>query len=149
MRRRDLPRWRSDGVGDLRQQRRTSGKNAGHLSRRADVPAAGASIGAHVLYGTTYQNQAPERAYCADLPLKEQRVLFRRDCAIGTENDPFAVGCRSLLREVVDKEDRLIESDETDNISYVYFKVTGLRALEIIERGYGLDPWDPKKGVLP
>lgn len=53
------------------------------------------------------------------------------------------------MREVVDKEDRLIESDETNNTSYAYFKVTGLRALEIIERGYGLDPWDRKKVVLP
>lgn len=67
---------------------------------------------------------------------------------IGTESDPLAVG-HYLLREVIDMENRLIESDETDNTSYAYFKVTDPRSLKIIERGYGSDPWDPQKVVVP
>lgn len=76
-------------------------------------------------------------------PVEEQFV------PIGIEGHPLAVDGHYLLREVVDKEDRLIESDETDNTSYAYFNVTGQRSLKIIERGYGRDPWDPQKVVLP
>lgn len=36
---------------------------------------------------------------------------------------------------------------EDDNFSYTYIRITG-SAIEILERGYGADPWDPNKTVV-
>ena len=49
-----------------------------------------------------------------------------------------------LLQTTVDREERVAESNEDDNTSYVFFKVSGAappeRQIEIVRRGYGLEP---------
>lgn len=52
-----------------------------------------------------------------------------------------------VIRAFTDRSGEIKETDETDNISYAYFKVTGDR-VQLIERGYGSDPWDPNKQIL-
>lgn len=51
-----------------------------------------------------------------------------------------------VIRSTVDAENAILETDETDNTSYALIKVVG-RSVDIIERGRGLDPWDPEKIV--
>ena len=51
-----------------------------------------------------------------------------------------------VIRSTVDAENAILETDETDNTSYALIKVVG-RTVDIIERGRGMDPWDPEKIV--
>lgn len=51
-----------------------------------------------------------------------------------------------VVRAVVDAEDHVQESDESDNVSYAYIKVRGEK-VDVLERGFGSDPWDPRKQV--
>jgi hypothetical protein len=44
--------------------------------------------------------------------------------------------------------DNVVESDETDNISYAHVRVTGSE-VEVLETGLGQSPWDPDKVVYP
>lgn len=53
-----------------------------------------------------------------------------------------------VLRGTADGDKQIVESDETDNVSYAFFEVSENGKVELIERGYGTDPWDPDKVVL-
>lgn len=57
-----------------------------------------------------------------------------------------------VIRGLVDPFDKVIETDDYDNTSYALINVTtdgaGGTQIELIERGYGTDPWDPHKVVL-
>lgn len=57
-----------------------------------------------------------------------------------------------VLRVVVDKDGRLQEKDEHDNVGYAHFVVRNCVPtacdVELIERGRGSDPWDENKVVL-
>lgn len=50
-----------------------------------------------------------------------------------------------VLRATTDFEGHVLESDETDNESFVYFTVDERGKITIKQRGYGADPWGPKK----
>jgi hypothetical protein len=52
-----------------------------------------------------------------------------------------------VVRTTVDKGNRVLESDETDNASYAYVSVKGEK-IDLLERGQGTDPWDPRKTVF-
>jgi hypothetical protein len=52
-----------------------------------------------------------------------------------------------VLRAFTDRSGEIKETDESDNLSYAYFQVTG-DEVDLIERGFGTDPWDPSKKVL-
>ena len=52
-----------------------------------------------------------------------------------------------VIRAFTDQSGEIQETDESDNTSYAYFKVTG-DEVQLLERGYGEDPWDPSKSVL-
>lgn len=52
-----------------------------------------------------------------------------------------------VIRAFTDRSGDILETDETDNLSYAYFRVTGDEVL-LLERGYGSDPWDRNKRVL-
>ncbi|MEA2451690.1 MAG: hypothetical protein QOG04_400 [Actinomycetota bacterium] len=52
-----------------------------------------------------------------------------------------------VVRAFADSTHSLHESDESDNVSYAYFKIEG-SSVKLLERGYGEDPWDPAKEVL-
>jgi hypothetical protein len=52
-----------------------------------------------------------------------------------------------VVRTTVDKANTTLETDETDNSAYAYAKITG-RRVELIERGWGLSPFDPRKTVF-
>jgi hypothetical protein len=54
---------------------------------------------------------------------------------------------RYVVRSTVDKPGEVRETDETDNTSYALIRVTG-EAIELLERGRGKSPWDPKKVVF-
>lgn len=51
-----------------------------------------------------------------------------------------------VVRATVDVLDQVAETDDTDNSSYTWIRVTG-DEVEIIERGYGDSPFDPDKVV--
>ena len=51
---------------------------------------------------------------------------------------------RYIVRSIVDKENNVLEENEDDNVSYTCIDVQG-DTIEIIERGFGSDPWDPDK----
>lgn len=53
-----------------------------------------------------------------------------------------------LLRGTADFAGQVVESNEDDNASYAFFEVASNGKVELIERGYGTDPWDPSKVVL-
>lgn len=53
-----------------------------------------------------------------------------------------------VLRGTADIGNQIVESDETDNVSYAFFEVSQDGKVELIERGYGTHPWDPQKIVL-
>lgn len=50
-----------------------------------------------------------------------------------------------VLRATTDADGHVLESDETDNVSFVYFTVDEGGTITIKQRGYGADPWGPKK----
>ena len=54
---------------------------------------------------------------------------------------------RYVVHAQVDEKNNVIETDETDNISYAYIEVQG-ETISILERGWGLSPWDPDKEVF-
>lgn len=54
---------------------------------------------------------------------------------------------RYVVRSIVDAQDRVIETNNGDNVSYAYVDVQG-DTIEILERGWGKDPWDPDKVVF-
>ncbi len=54
---------------------------------------------------------------------------------------------RYVVHAQVDEKNNVIESDETDNISYAYIEVQG-ETITILERGWGISPWDPRKEVF-
>lgn len=54
---------------------------------------------------------------------------------------------RYVARATVDKHDTTLETDETDNAAYALIRVVG-RKVEVLERGQGLSPFDPRKEVF-
>ena len=52
-----------------------------------------------------------------------------------------------VVRAFTNQDEQLKETDYSDNMSYAYIEVTGDQ-VKLLERGYGTDPWDPKKVVL-
>lgn len=53
-----------------------------------------------------------------------------------------------LLKGTADFAGQVVESNEEDNLSYAFFEVSSNGKVELIERGYGSDPWDANKVVL-
>ncbi|MDP8909139.1 MAG: hypothetical protein M3N47_08495 [Chloroflexota bacterium] len=51
-----------------------------------------------------------------------------------------------VVRMVVDRDDRVLESRERDNSAYAWIRVSG-EIVAICERGYGESPWDPHKRI--
>lgn len=51
---------------------------------------------------------------------------------------------RYVVRAIVDGEDWILESNETDNVAYAHIELDG-RIVTTLERGLGTDPWDPDK----
>jgi hypothetical protein len=60
----------------------------------------------------------------------------------GTNTDGYYV-----VRSTVDKGNNILESDDTDNVSYAYVRISG-ESVRMIERGQGSSPWDPSKVVF-
>lgn len=54
---------------------------------------------------------------------------------------------RYVVRSLVDQLNNVLESDDTDNVSYAYIQVEG-DTIQLLERGWGTDPWDPAKVVF-
>lgn len=54
---------------------------------------------------------------------------------------------RYVVHAMVDEYNNVIESDETDNVSYAYIEVQG-ETITILERGWGVSPWDANKEVF-
>ncbi len=52
-----------------------------------------------------------------------------------------------VVRGSVDTDDMILETDESDNVSYAYINVKGDK-VRILERGFGASPWDPHKEVF-
>ncbi|MFP5353399.1 MAG: lysyl oxidase family protein [Actinomycetota bacterium] len=52
-----------------------------------------------------------------------------------------------VIRAFTDRSGDILETNESDNLSYAYFRVTG-EEITLLERGYGSDPWDRNKKVL-
>ena len=53
-----------------------------------------------------------------------------------------------VVRSTVDKQNNLLETNETNNTSYAFIHVVG-ENVDIVERGLGTDPWDRTKTVVP
>lgn len=53
-----------------------------------------------------------------------------------------------LVRGATDPLGLVVESDEADNTSYAFIEIGNDGYVTLLERGYGTDPWDPKKVVL-
>ncbi len=54
---------------------------------------------------------------------------------------------RYVIHAIVDEYNNVIESDETDNVSYAYVEVQG-ETITTLERGWGVSPWDSNKIVF-
>lgn len=54
---------------------------------------------------------------------------------------------RYVVRSIVDAENRALETNDGDNLSYAYIEVQG-DTIQLLERGWGRDPWDPDKVVF-
>ena len=54
---------------------------------------------------------------------------------------------RYVVRSIVDEMGYVLETDDSDNVSYAYIEVQG-DTIEILERGWGTDPWDDRKLVF-
>ena len=52
-----------------------------------------------------------------------------------------------VVRTTVDKSNTTLETNENDNASYAYIRVTG-RSIDLLERGWGEGPFDPHKVVF-
>jgi hypothetical protein len=60
---------------------------------------------------------------------------------------------RYVVRVTVDPEDRVAETDETNNVGYALVEVVdgggpGSDTVVLCEQGYGRDPWDPASTVV-
>lgn len=51
-----------------------------------------------------------------------------------------------VVRVISDPERTMHETNVRNNASYAYIKVSG-NGIEVLERGYGLSPWDPRKVI--
>jgi hypothetical protein len=54
---------------------------------------------------------------------------------------------RYVVQSIVDANQHVRESDETDNTSYAYVQIDG-DSVQLLERGWGTSPWDPRKTVF-
>ena len=52
-----------------------------------------------------------------------------------------------VVRSIVDGPDEVLESNEQDNVSYAYIRVSGDQ-VDILERGRGRSPWDRRRVVF-
>jgi len=52
-----------------------------------------------------------------------------------------------VIRLAIDPLNNVLESDETNNVSYTYVRVS-LQDVEVLEHGRGASPWDPSKEIL-
>ncbi len=52
-----------------------------------------------------------------------------------------------VVRSAFDTRDLVDETNESDNHAYALIEVSGSR-VDVLERGYGKDPWDPRKEVV-
>lgn len=68
-----------------------------------------------------------------------------------TDTDGNNVSGDYVVRMVVDRDDRVVESRERDNSAYAWIRVSGDPVsgdkVAICERGYGDSPWDPHKRI--
>lgn len=53
-----------------------------------------------------------------------------------------------LLRGTTDPAGQIVETDDANNGGYTHFRVDATGGVEILERGYGTDPWDAAKAVF-
>lgn len=49
-----------------------------------------------------------------------------------------------VVRYETDPDNYILESDERDNTAYAYISIHG-DDVQVLERGFGTDPWDPRK----
>lgn len=54
---------------------------------------------------------------------------------------------RYVIHSNVDPANHVLETDDTDNTSYAYVQIDG-DEIQLLERGWGVSPWDPKKTVF-
>lgn len=59
------------------------------------------------------------------------------------EDGSLAAG-HYVIRGTADAADLLVESNEADNVSYALIRVESDGSIDLLERGYGTDPWDPE-----
>ena len=52
-----------------------------------------------------------------------------------------------VIRATVDQTNLIVESNDDDNTAYALARITG-EEIELVERGQGTDPWDPRKVVF-
>lgn len=52
-----------------------------------------------------------------------------------------------VVRSTVDRANNILETNDADNGAYSYIRVVG-ESVRILERGWGLGPWDPKRVVF-
>ena len=52
-----------------------------------------------------------------------------------------------VVRTTVDKQNHILETDDSDNSAYAYIRVVG-ETVQILERGWGESPWDLRKAVF-
>ncbi len=50
-----------------------------------------------------------------------------------------------VIRGTADLDGTIVEANETNNVAFAHIRVSGLGVVELLERGYGADPWDPSK----
>jgi hypothetical protein len=65
-----------------------------------------------------------------------------------TSNDGSPKGGYYLLRATVNPLGLLIETNERDNVSYALIRVFNDGRVQLLERGYGRDPWNGPKEIL-
>ncbi len=63
-----------------------------------------------------------------------------------TKADGSNVDGHYVVRMVVDRDDRVLESHDGDNSAYAWIRVIG-ETVKICERGLGDSPWDPNKRI--
>lgn len=61
----------------------------------------------------------------------------------GTNTDGLYV-----VRSMTDAGRDILETNEKDNWSYAFIEISG-DTIDVLERGYGRSPWDPRKSVEP
>lgn len=54
---------------------------------------------------------------------------------------------RYIVQSRVDEQDHVLETDETDNVSYAYVQIENDN-IQLLERGWGESPWDSRKVVF-